>query len=177
MSGCRAPKANGLGDLNPIQRGTTAAIHKRVSLVSFRNSAVAEPRSAKPIEAYASLPPGVVELCSDMPRAESRQARGTSQDHRQTLCLDQTTVNSPCPPVISECKQRQPVSLCSDGPTSKSHRADITCDVQTLVTFRVREKLEIAIKPFARVGSRPFSTAAKAGGERNPTGRSMLIVG
>lgn len=72
--------------------------------MSFRNSAVAEPRSAKPIEAleaYAALPPGVVEVCSDMPRAESRQARGTSQDHRQTLCLDQTTAYSPCPPVIS----------------------------------------------------------------------------
>lgn len=70
MSGCRAPKADRLGDLNPIQRGTTAAIHKIVSFVSFRDSAVAEPRSAKPIkalEAYAALPPGVVELCSDMP--------------------------------------------------------------------------------------------------------------
>lgn len=71
MSGCRAPKADGLGDLNPIQRGTTAAIHKIVSLVSFRNSAVAEPRSAKPIEAYAALPLGVVECCSDMLRRVS----------------------------------------------------------------------------------------------------------
>lgn len=60
-----------VGDLNPIQRGTTAAIHKIVSLVSFRNSAVAEPRSAKPIEAYAALPPGFVERCSDMPRRVS----------------------------------------------------------------------------------------------------------
>lgn len=71
MSGCRARKADGLGDLNPIQRGTTAAIHKIMSFVSFRNSAVAEPRSAKPIEAYAALPSGVVELCSDMPRRVS----------------------------------------------------------------------------------------------------------
>jgi hypothetical protein len=33
------------------------------------------------------------------------------------------------------------------------------------------------IKPFKGVGNRPFSTAAKAGGEINCTGRSMLIVG
>jgi hypothetical protein len=33
------------------------------------------------------------------------------------------------------------------------------------------------IKPFKGVGNRPFSTAAKAGGEINSTGRSMLIVG
>ena len=144
--------------------------------MSFRNSAVAEPRSAKPIEAYAALPPGVVELCSDMPRAESRQTRGTSQDHRQTLCLDQTTVNSPCPLVISARATTAGQSFRSDGPTSICHRAAITCDVRTHITFRVRKMLKIATKPFKACGNRPFSTA-KAGGERNPTGRSKLIVG
>jgi len=165
MSGCRAPKANGLGDLNPIQRGTTAAIHIEVSLVSFRNSAVAEPRSAKPIRPTRLCRPGWLSSAVTC-HAESRQTRGTSHDHRQTLCLDQTTVNSPCPPVISERKQRQPVSLCSDGPTSISHRVAITCGVQTPVTSRVRKKLEIAIKPFARVGSSPRQQ--KQGGKEIP---------
>ena len=55
---CRAPKADGLGDLNPIEHGTAAAIHKVGRSMSFRNSAVAEQYSAKPIEAYAALPPG-----------------------------------------------------------------------------------------------------------------------
>ena len=36
-------------------------------------------------------------------------------------------------------------SLCSDGPTSICHRATITRDVQTSVTFRVRKMLGISI--------------------------------
>ena len=51
-------EADGLGDLNPIERGTAAVIHKVGRSMSFRNSAVAEQYSAKPIEAYAALPPG-----------------------------------------------------------------------------------------------------------------------